>query len=107
MSPMNNDTFCEKLVLNPFVSSIDSNQPMHLCSLAHPTVYIYLTTITSHVLKYWGKFLSGMLNICFGILKFQVSLFNILLIVPRRYFFYGSFVFLLLCVCHAFASVHC
>ena len=30
-----------------------------------------------------------------------------LLTVPRRYFFCGSFVLFMSCVCHAFASVHC
>ena len=30
-----------------------------------------------------------------------------LLTVPRRYFFCGSFVLFLSCVCHTFASVHC
>ena len=31
----------------------------------------------------------------------------VLLTVPRRYFFCRSFVLLMYCVCHAFASVHC
>ena len=31
----------------------------------------------------------------------------LLLTVPRRYFFGGSFVLFLYCVCHAFASAHC
>ena len=30
-----------------------------------------------------------------------------LLTFPRRYFFCGSFVLFMSCVCHAFASVHC
>ena len=30
-----------------------------------------------------------------------------LLTVPRRYFFCGSFVLFMTCVCHAFTSVHC
>ena len=30
-----------------------------------------------------------------------------LLTVPRRYFFCGSFVLYMSCVCHAFVSVHC
>ena len=29
------------------------------------------------------------------------------LTVPRRYFFGGSFVLFMSCVCHAFASVYC
>ena len=29
------------------------------------------------------------------------------LTIPRRYFFCGSFVSFMACVCHAFASVHC
>ena len=33
--------------------------------------------------------------------------YNILLTVPRGYFFCGSFVLFITCVCHAFASVHC
>ena len=32
---------------------------------------------------------------------------NILLTVPRRHFFCGSFVLFMSCVFHAFASVHC
>ena len=34
MSPMSNEPFCEILVFITCVSSIDSNQPAHLCSLA-------------------------------------------------------------------------
>ena len=34
MSPMSNAPFCEILVFITCVSSIDSNQPVHLCSLA-------------------------------------------------------------------------
>ena len=33
--------------------------------------------------------------------------FSPLLTVPRRYFFYGSFVLFISCVFHAFPSVHC
>ena len=29
------------------------------------------------------------------------------LTVPKRYFFCGSFVLFMSCVCHAFVSVHC
>ena len=32
---------------------------------------------------------------------------KVLLIVPRRYFFCGSFVLFMSCVCNAFASVLC
>ena len=39
--------------------------------------------------------------------QFKPSSKIFLLTVPRRYFFYGSFVLFLSCLCHAFASVHC
>ena len=32
---------------------------------------------------------------------------NVLLTVPRRYFFCGSFVLFMSCLCNAFVSVHC
>ena len=32
---------------------------------------------------------------------------NILLTVPRRYFFFGSFVLFMSCVCQALVSIHC
>ena len=38
---------------------------------------------------------------------FKLSSKIFLLTVPRRYFFCGSFVLFMSCVCHAFASVHC
>ena len=39
--------------------------------------------------------------------RFKSSSKIFLLTVPRRYFFWGSFVFFVSCVSHAFASVHC
>ena len=39
--------------------------------------------------------------------RFKPSSKIFLLTVPRRYFFCGSFVLLMSCVCHVFASVHC
>ena len=38
---------------------------------------------------------------------FKPSSKIVLLTVPRWYFFCGSFVLFMSCVCHAFASVHC
>ena len=38
---------------------------------------------------------------------FKPSSKILLLTVPRRYFFGGSFVLFLYCVCHAFPSAHC
>ena len=38
---------------------------------------------------------------------FKPSCKIFLLTVPRRHFFYGSFVLFMSCVCHAFASVQC
>ena len=38
--------------------------------------------------------------------RFKLSRKIFLLTVPRRYFFCGSFVWFMSCVCHAFASVH-
>ena len=38
---------------------------------------------------------------------FKLSSKVLLLTVPRRYFFGGSFVLFLYCVCHAFPSTHC
>ena len=32
---------------------------------------------------------------------------SMLLTIPRRYFFFGSFLLFMSCVCHAFSSVHC
>ena len=39
--------------------------------------------------------------------QFKPSSKILLLFVPRRYFFCGSFVLFMSCVCHAFASLHC
>ena len=39
--------------------------------------------------------------------RFRPSSKIFLLAVPRRYFFCGSFVLFMSCVCHAFVSVHC
>ena len=39
--------------------------------------------------------------------NFSLTLSIFLMTVPRRYFFCGSFVFVVSCVSHAFASVHC
>ena len=39
--------------------------------------------------------------------RFKPSSKILLLTVPRRYFFCGSFVLFMTCVCHAFVSVHC
>ena len=39
--------------------------------------------------------------------RFKLSSKIFLLTVPRRFFFCGSFMLFLSCVCHAFASVHC
>ena len=42
-----------------------------------------------------------------GAMKFKPFSKIFLMTVPRRYFFCGSFVLFMSCVCHAFASVHC
>ena len=42
-----------------------------------------------------------------GAVKLVKALQYVLLTVPRRYFFCGSFVLFMSCVCQALASVHC
>ena len=43
----------------------------------------------------------------FGVSKLKPSSKILLLTIPRQYFFCGSFVLFMSCVCHAFPSIHC
>ena len=60
--------------------------------------------------KIQNQFIEGCFNVSlrrFWLLPFCLSNKIDLLTVPRRYFFCGSFVLLMSCVCYAFASVYC
>ena len=49
MSPMSNEPFCKILVLITCVSSIDSNQPAHLCSLARACTRASVTNLPMRI----------------------------------------------------------
>ena len=54
-----------------------------------------------------GVFHANKTSMCLDSHLFKPSSKIFLLTVPRRYFFCGSFVLFMSCVCHAFTSVHC
>ena len=60
----------------------------------------------SHNIFYYLKCLAKNLFLPFQLI-FKPSSEIFLLTIPRRYFFCGSLVLFVSCVCHAFASLHC
>ena len=66
--------------------------------------YSVLCTVESISLLYLLILIYMFYEMMYG---FKPSSKIFLLTLPRQYFFYGSFVLSMSCVCHAFVSAHC
>ena len=91
------DFFCSGIQLYVLLSP-------YLCFVSF--LYIDLYILGNNALIRKGNFMQTNINVSWSTFELRVSLapWNRF---PRQYFFCGSFVLFMSCVCHAFASVHC